>query len=140
LQTKPHASFSSRDALSRSTYACENLHLSDIARYLHCKCATLFDNPWIKVISLNFFTLFDIFEMSLCVASDGSKYLFWSDAEQLKSIAGEIRSIRHDFGELNLTVERFLHCCSLRGSNVPGEPRLAKSLLDELESGPSRSQ
>jgi hypothetical protein len=73
-------------------------------------------------------------------AADGSKYLFWSDAEQLKSIAGEIRSIRHDLGEFNLTVERFLHYCSLRGSNVPGEPRLAQSLLDELESGPSRSQ
>ena len=73
-------------------------------------------------------------------AADGSKYLFWSKAEQLKSIADEIRSIRHDFGEANPTVERFLHYCSLRGSNVPGEPQLAQSLLDELESGPSRSQ
>ena len=58
-------------------------------------------------------------------AADGSQYLFWSEAEQLKSIAGEIRSIRHDFGESNPTVERFLHYGSLRGSNVPGEPRLA---------------
>jgi hypothetical protein len=73
-------------------------------------------------------------------AADGSKYLFWSDAEQLKSIAGEIRSIRHDLGEFNRTVERFLHYCSLRGSNVPGEPRLAQSLLDELEAGLGSSQ
>jgi len=72
--------------------------------------------------------------------ADGSKYLFWSEAEQLKSMAGEIRSLRHDFGESNPDVERFLHYCSLRGSNVPGEPRLAQSLLDELESGSIHSQ
>ena len=74
---------------------------------------------------------------------DGSKYLFWSEAELLKSMAIEIRSIRQDFGESNPDVERFLHYCSLRGSNLPGEPRLAQSLLDELESGlagPSASQ
>ena len=69
--------------------------------------------------------------------TDGSKYVFWSDAEHLKSIAAEIRSIRQGFGESNSDVERFLHHCSLRGSNVPGEPRLAQSLLDELESGSS---
>jgi hypothetical protein len=53
--------------------------------------------------------------------ADGSKYLFWSEAEQLKSMAAEIRSIRQDFGESNPDVERFLHRCSLRGSNLPGE-------------------
>jgi hypothetical protein len=66
---------------------------------------------------------------------DGSKYLFWSEAEQLKGIAGEIQSIRLEFGESNPQVERFLHYCSLRGSNVPGEPKLAKLFLDELERG-----
>ena len=69
--------------------------------------------------------------------TDGSKYLFWSDAEHLKSIAAEIGSIRQGFGESNPDVERFLYHCSLRGSNLPGEPRLAQSLLDELESGSS---
>jgi hypothetical protein len=67
-------------------------------------------------------------------AYDGSKYLFWSEAEQLKSMAAEIRSLRQDFGEQNPGVERFLHHCSLRGSNLPGEPRLAQSLLEELKS------
>lgn len=67
--------------------------------------------------------------------ADGSKYLFWSEAEQLKNIAVEIQCIRKEFGESNPKVERFLHHCSLRGSNLPGEPRLAQSLLDELESG-----
>jgi hypothetical protein len=66
---------------------------------------------------------------------DGSKYLFWSEAEQLKSMAAEIRSIRQDFGEQNPDVERSLQHCSLRGSNLPGEPKLAESLLEELKSG-----
>jgi hypothetical protein len=29
-------------------------------------------------------------------------------------------------------VERFLHYCSLRGANAPGEPKLAKAFLDEI--------
>ena len=68
---------------------------------------------------------------------DGSKYLFWAEAEQLKSMAREIRSIGLEFGESNPQVERFLHYCSLRGANIPGEPKIAQSLLDEVESGPS---
>ena len=66
---------------------------------------------------------------------DGSKYLFWAEAEQLKSTAHEIRTLRLEFGESSPQVERFLHYCSLRGANVPGEPKVAQSLLDELESG-----
>jgi hypothetical protein len=59
-----------------------------------------------------------------------SSYLHWPEAEQLKDMAREIHSIREDFGESNPQVERFLHYCSLRGPNVPGEPKLAQSLLD----------
>src|SRR6516165_7137417 len=69
---------------------------------------------------------------------DGSKYLFWSEAERLKTMAGEIRSLRLDFGESNTLVERFLYCCGLRGPNVPGEPKIAQSLLDEVGSGGSK--
>jgi len=45
-------------------------------------------------------------------AADSSKYRFWYEAEQLKSIAGEIRSIRHDFGESNPTV--LIASCTIR--------------------------
>jgi hypothetical protein len=65
--------------------------------------------------------------------ADGSKYLLWPEAEQLKSMAIEIRSVRLEFGESNPQVERLLHYCSLRGSNFPGEPKLAQALLDEGE-------
>jgi hypothetical protein len=70
-----------------------------------------------------------------------SRYLHWPEAEQLKDMAREIHSIREDFGESNPQVERFLHYCSLRGPNVPGEPKLAQSLLDATDtSGPMRPQ
>ena len=68
------------------------------------------------------------------ISSRRSKYLFWAEAVQLKNMAHEVRSIRLEFGESNPVVERFLHYCSLRGANVPGEPKLAQALLDEVES------
>jgi len=70
---------------------------------------------------------------------EASKYLHWSEAEQLKNIAHEIRSIRLGFGDSNSQVERSLHYCSLRGANVPGEPKLAQALLDEVESASPRT-
>jgi hypothetical protein len=38
------------------------------------------------------------------------------------------------FGEVNEDCRRFLQLCSLRGSNVPGEPRLAAEFLATLKS------
>ena len=73
--------------------------------------------------------------------SDGSRYIHWPEAEQLKEMAREIKAMRLDWGEPNKQVERFIHYCSLRGPNVPGEPKLARSLLAEFDSGAnSRSQ
>jgi len=66
---------------------------------------------------------------------DGTKYLHWAEAEQLKHIAREIQLIRLNFQESDPLAERFLHYCSLRGSNLPGEPRLAQKFLHEIESG-----
>src|SRR6059058_3070052 len=56
----------------------------------------------------------------------------WDEAEQLKEIANKIQELRAEFGQPNAQVDRFLHYCSIRGSNVPGEPKLAKALLDEI--------
>ena len=64
--------------------------------------------------------------------SEGNKYLHWTAAEDLKRCAKQIHVLRADFGQPNFAVERFLHYCSLRGANVPGEPKLAKVLLDEI--------
>jgi len=61
-----------------------------------------------------------------------SRYCQWNEAEQLRDIAVEIRELRAEFGQPNTQVERFLHYCSLRGSNVPGEPKLATAFLNEI--------
>ncbi len=67
--------------------------------------------------------------------TDGAKYLDWKDRENLKEMARQIRTLRGEFGQPNPLVERFLHYCSLRGPNVPGEPKLAKAFLDEIQKG-----
>jgi hypothetical protein len=66
---------------------------------------------------------------------DEVKNFDWEDGQYLKEAARQIRELRADFGQLNPLVERFLHYCSLRGPNVPGEPKLAKAFLDEIEKG-----
>ena len=60
------------------------------------------------------------------------RYLSWPVAEYLRRRAKQIHILRLEFGQPNSLVERFLHCCSLRGANVPGEPKLAKVFLDEI--------
>jgi hypothetical protein len=59
-------------------------------------------------------------------------YSEWDEAEELKEIAVEIREIRAEFGQPDSQVDEFLRLCSLRGSNVPGEPKLAKVFMDEI--------
>jgi RNAse (barnase) inhibitor barstar len=61
-----------------------------------------------------------------------SRYLHWPAAEDLRRRAKQIHILRAEFGQPNSAVERFLHYCSLRGANVPGEPKLAKALFDEI--------
>jgi len=62
------------------------------------------------------------------------RYCPWPEARRLRTIALEIRSAGIDFGQTQIACERFLQLCSLRGPNVPGEPKLAAALLAELES------
>jgi hypothetical protein len=61
------------------------------------------------------------------------RYWAWPEAKRLKELAFEIKSIREEFGQANETCDRFLRACSLRGSNVPGEPKLAASFLRDLD-------
>jgi len=55
----------------------------------------------------------------------------WPEAERVVEMAEEIRTLRSEVGELNNLAERLLHYRSLRGSNVPGEPKLAREFLRE---------
>jgi hypothetical protein len=61
------------------------------------------------------------------------KYSDWPEARRLNDLAREIDSRRRDFGNPNQICERFLQLCSLRGSNVQGEPKLAAKFLDAIE-------
>lgn len=58
--------------------------------------------------------------------------LYWPDAERLRKLAEEIRELRSKFGQPNANCERFLHCCSERGANLPGEPKRARRFLESL--------
>jgi len=66
------------------------------------------------------------------LADPEGRYWGWPEADRLKELAHEIRSIRAEFGETNDECERFLELRSLRGPNVPGEPKLAAGFLAEL--------
>lgn len=59
-------------------------------------------------------------------------YWGWHEAKRLKALAHEIKSLRLEFGETNELCERFIQLCSLRGPNVPGEPKLAAKFLADL--------
>jgi len=60
------------------------------------------------------------------------RYWNWPDARRVVEMAEEIRALRSEAGEVNSLAERLLHFRSLRGSNVHGEPTLAKEFLREL--------
>ena len=57
-----------------------------------------------------------------------------SPADKLSAMGESIRELRRQLGmsEAFQPHERFLHYRSLRGPNVPGEPKLAEALLEEL--------
>jgi hypothetical protein len=65
--------------------------------------------------------------------ADEDKYLDWREGQNLREIAQQIRDFRAGFGQPNTLVERFLPYYSLRGPNVPGQPKLAGALLDEIQ-------
>jgi hypothetical protein len=64
-----------------------------------------------------------------------ANYYRSDDGDRLKQTALQIRSLRAEFGRPNLLIERFLYFSSLRGANIPGEPKLAKTFLDEIRRG-----
>jgi hypothetical protein len=63
-----------------------------------------------------------------------SRWLYWSEANRLKDLAREIRTIRTETGSRKEVCDRFLDLCSQRRPKVPGEPKLASMFLAELVS------
>jgi hypothetical protein len=71
---------------------------------------------------------------------DRGGYLRWGQALHVRQRAAQIHALREEFGQPNPLVERFLYYCWLRGANVPGEPKLARVLLDKIESDSTARQ
>jgi hypothetical protein len=62
-------------------------------------------------------------------------HLPWEEGDRVMELAREIQTLRLEFGQPSPIVERFFYYRSLRGCNVPGEPKLAKAFLDEIKKG-----
>jgi hypothetical protein len=61
-----------------------------------------------------------------------ARWLSWPEAEHVRELAQEIQAIRVETAESNPVCDRFLVLCSVRGPNVPGEPKLAAAFLAEM--------
>jgi hypothetical protein len=60
------------------------------------------------------------------------KWTNWPEVERLRQLANEIQALHGELGGRNEACERFLALTKLRGSNIPGEPKLAAAFLAEL--------
>jgi hypothetical protein len=65
-------------------------------------------------------------------ADPDHRFYSWPEAQRVIEMAREIQELRSEAGEFNGLAERLLQFRSLRGSNVPGEPKLASKFLKEL--------
>jgi hypothetical protein len=61
-----------------------------------------------------------------------ARYYVWPEADDLKPTAEKINSLRSEFGQPNPLSIKFLQYCSMRGTNLKGEPRLAQQFLAEI--------
>ena len=59
----------------------------------------------------------------------------WSEAARLRELAAALQAILSQSGERNALCEEFLDLCTIHGEANPGEPRLARALLERIEKG-----
>ena len=59
----------------------------------------------------------------------------WPEAEQLRQLAMALQQISAQQEQENPLAEEFLDLCSIHGESDPGEPRLARALLQRMEKG-----
>ncbi len=60
----------------------------------------------------------------------------WAEADRLRELAVEVVALRELAGDTEpwLPLDAYLRACRVKGPNVPGEPRLAMQLMQELGS------
>jgi hypothetical protein len=59
----------------------------------------------------------------------------WTEAAQLRELAGALQSVLAQQGERNALVDEFLDLCTMHGESHPGERRLARMFLERIERG-----
>ncbi len=57
----------------------------------------------------------------------------WPEAARLRELAFALQAIQAQAGESYAMCDQFLDLCSIHGENDPGEPKLARAFLKELE-------
>ncbi len=74
------------------------------------------------------------------VAEEGANLCTWPEAAQLRQLAFALQAILAQSGESESSpdplVDQFLDLCSIHGESDPGEPRLARAFLAEIEGKP----
>jgi len=61
-----------------------------------------------------------------------SAFVDWPESQRLWSLTRKIRDAHTAVGSVHPGCQRFLHYCSLRGTDFRAEPKLAAELLKEL--------
>jgi len=74
--------------------------------------------------------LFSDFEL---LGNELAKYQSWPEAARLRELAFALQAILAQAGETDPLCDQFLDLCSIHGEHNPGEPRLAKAFLNEIE-------
>ncbi len=64
---------------------------------------------------------------------EASGYRPWPEAASLRQLAFALQAILSQSEESDLLCDQFLDLCSIHGESDPGEPKLAKTFLSEIE-------
>ena len=59
----------------------------------------------------------------------------WPEAAKLRELAFALQGILAQAEESDPLCDQFLDLCSIHGENDPGEPRLARAFLNEIDGG-----
>ena len=69
------------------------------------------------------------------MANEEAELRGWPEAARLRELAFALQSILAQSGESDRLCDQFLDLCSIHGENDPGEPKLARAFLNEIEGG-----
>ena len=84
----------------------------------------------LKECALGRYGLFSDYEK---VNEETMKHRAWPEAARLRELAFALQSILAQSGESDPLCDQFLDLCSIHGEHDPGEPKLARAFLSEIE-------